>query len=224
MNKKKIALTGIIFLNLLATACGNSRDAAVAAQEIDRSSSGDDAATLDERGTLHYRWDGHGNSDGWAAEVADGISEYGLINAQAPADVAQFCPKYSGLSLEQKKMFWIYLVSSIAELESGFKTTATYKENFNDSSGHKVISRGLLQISLESGNDYGCGIKNGEALFNSQVNLNCGVRILNHWIDKDGRIAGKGGGHWLGAARYWAPFRTKLSKIKGWTKSIPFCH
>ena len=221
MNKKKIALTGIIFLNFLIGACGNSRDAGRAAQAMDPSAN--DAAILDERGALHYRWDGHGGSAAWADEVSQALGDYGLLGLKAPADVAQFCPKYSGLSLEQKKMFWIYLVSSIAELESGFQTHATYTESFVDSSGHKVISRGLLQISLESGNDYGCGIKSGEALFESDVNLNCGVRILHHWIDKDGRIAGKAAGHWLGAARYWAPFRTKLSKIKGWTRSIPFC-
>jgi hypothetical protein len=179
-----------------------------------------------ERGLydINYRWEGYASDgDKWVKYVSDAIDEHGLMNAKQPSDAAEFCPNFKSLSLEQKKMFWIYLVSATAELESSFNPKSSYTEDFKDSSGTKVVSRGLLQLSLESAQDYGCPVSKGADLYDPKTNLDCGIRILEHWIQHDGRIAGKSGSQWLGAGRYWAPFRHKPTKIKGWTKSIPFC-
>ena len=52
------------------------------------------------------------------------------------------------------------LMVEMARYESGFKPEATYKENFKDSQGRFIISRGLYQLSVESANQkaYGCGV------------------------------------------------------------------
>ncbi len=140
-----------------------------------------------------------------------------------PADVSGFCPQYSRMSDREQRDFWVYLISSMTELESSHNPSTSYRENFRDGQGNFVISRGLLQISIESGNAYGCAFRSSQDLHDPFQNLSCGIRILNRWLGRDGRIAGKVNGSWKGGARYWSVLRTgsKLDRIQSWTRS--FC-
>lgn len=143
-----------------------------------------------------------------------------------PADGTTFCPKYNSLTREQRKNFWAYLMSMMTRYESNYNTNTTYTEAFDDSSGTNVISRGLLQLSIESGNAYGCGLKTASELHDPYKNLSCGIRILNRWMGRDGRIAGKVDGSWKGGARYWSVLRSTNSpyaNIVAATKSISIC-
>lgn len=145
-----------------------------------------------------------------------------------PADTATFCPKYRNLNYEQRKKYWIYLISAMARFESGFKTDTSYTENFNDSSGSNVISRGLLQISIESSRGYDCGLTSAQQLHDPFKNLSCGVRILDRWVGRDGRIAGKVDSKWRGGARYWSVLRegdkTSYKSIVSWSRNLKMCH
>src|SRR5829696_2457230 len=91
--------------------------------------------------------------------------------------------------------------------------------------GNWVISRGLLQISKESGNGYGCGIVNEMVLHDPATNIACGVRIMARWIGQDGYIARRQNGKWRGLARYWSPFRKDNHKAQmaAWTRQQPYC-
>ena len=145
--------------------------------------------------------------------------------ANNPADIAQFCPAYSSLSATDKKNFWVYLISSMAELESGHDPAVTYTEAFADVNGKRVVSRGLLQISIESGNAYGCAFKTEAELHDPERNLDCGLRILNKWVGNDGTLAGQKGTAWQGGARYWSVLRKdpNLGKIKAWNNALRMC-
>lgn len=144
-----------------------------------------------------------------------------------PADRALFCPKYSGLSYAQRKHYWTFMLSAMARFESNFNTNSKYTEGFNDSNGSAVISRGLLQISIESANSYGCGFKSAQELHDPLKNLSCGIRILNRWVTRDGRIAGKVSSKWRGGARYWAVLRagdkTSYKSIVKWSQTLSIC-
>ena len=144
-----------------------------------------------------------------------------------PADQTTFCPRYSSLSYAQRKQYWTFLISSMVRFESNFKPEVAYTENFNDSNGRKVVSRGLLQISIESGNAYGCGFKTTQDLHDPKKNLSCGIRILNRWLGRDGRIAGKVSGSWRGGARYWSVLRssnsTPYNSISSWSRGLSIC-
>lgn len=144
-----------------------------------------------------------------------------------PADASLFCPKYKKLSYAQRKHYWAFLISSMVRFESNFDPKLSFKESFNDSQGKPVISRGLLQISIESGNAYGCGFKTTQDLHDPKKNLSCGIRILNRWLGRDGRIAGKVGGAWKGGARYWSVLRagdkTSYKSIVAWSKDLSIC-
>lgn len=144
-----------------------------------------------------------------------------------PADRSMFCPKYSSLSYAQRKQYWAFMLSAMVRFESNFKTETSYTEGFNDSNGKPVISRGLLQLSIESGNAYGCGFKATKDLHDPLQNLSCGIRILDRWVGRDGRIAGKVDSKWRGGARYWSVLRagdkTSYKSILSWSQNLSFC-
>lgn len=145
-----------------------------------------------------------------------------------PADRATFCPKYSGLSYNERKQYWTFMLSAMARFESNFNTNAKYTESFSDANGNHVVSRGLLQISIESGNGYGCQLKTAQDLHDPYQNLACGIRILNRWVARDGRIAGKVSNSWRGGARYWSVLRagdkTSYQSIVKWSKALSICN
>ncbi len=130
-------------------------------------------------------------------EILDGV----------PADMADFCPRYPELTVDERSHVWAYLLSAMARYESNFSVSSAYTENFTDAAGDAVISRGLLQISLESSQGYDCGFTSAEQLHDPFHNLSCGIRILNRWIGQDRRISGKVDGKWKGGSRYWAVLR-----------------
>jgi len=175
--------------------------------------------TTTTTGAVSYRWDDRVGGSAWTQYTREAIDDYGLNQEKVPSDVTAFCPKFNSLGNEQRKMFWTYLVSSITELESGFDPKNSYHEKF----GKKQYSRGLMQMSYESTKGYLCPIHKESDLFIPELNLNCGVKILDHWVAKDGLIAGRSGKKWLGGSRYWAVLRFKSAIIRGWTKQLPFC-
>lgn len=164
----------------------------------------------------------------WSTHVSHALDSLGQDMLDViPADKSLFCPKYSSLSYSQRKQYWAYMLSAMVRFESNFKTETKYTEDFNDSKGNRVISRGLLQISIESGNAYGCAFKTANDLHDPLQNLSCGIRILNRWVGRDGRIAGKVSGSWKGGARYWAVLRagdkTSYNSIVSWSQNLSFC-
>ena len=155
-------------------------------------------------------------------------SAYRSISSLAPAlldtlpsDYKEFCAELPSMNDVEKREFWVHLLSAMAEFESNHNTTLQYRENFRDQRGNYIISRGLLQLSIESGNGYGCNLKSGDDLHDPYTNLDCGLRIINRWVDRDGRIAGKLNGKWAGGARYWSVLRTssRVNQIKSWSKA-----
>lgn len=165
----------------------------------------------------------------------------------------EFCPKYDDLVETEKHEFWAQLISRMVKWESNYKPEAKMAECRKDKciygscskhptlgfcmkGGHKldggvVISRGLIQMSLESSLALGCDwLKKPEDLHDPAKNLQCAVKALTRYVVRDEQIAGNGPGDWKGGARYWAVLRgtsdyTKktLADIKKYTSSLSFC-
>lgn len=169
----------------------------------------------------------HEDGKEWSNHVRTEIDFLGKdLMDVIPGDYATFCPKFKELSYNERKDFWIYLISQMARYESNFNPHTSYKENFSDSGGDRVVSRGLLQLSIESGNAYGCGFRSAKDVHDAEQNLSCGVRILNRWIAYDGRIGGKIKGQWRGGARYWSVLRSAndpYAKIVKATRALEIC-
>lgn len=136
------------------------------------------------------------------AILSNALDVYGKdLLVTEPTDCATF------YCLKDEKKFWFNTIINMAYYESSWKTSTQYKENFKDQKGNYIVSRGLLQISIESGKGYDCPLKTEQDLHDPKINLECGVRILNRWVSRDKRIAGHAGGKWLGGARYWSVLR-----------------
>lgn len=120
--------------------------------------------------------------------------------------------------------FYAEILGALCKYESNFKTHETFKEGFDDSEGQPVISRGLLQISIESANGYGAKLNQAMELHDPATNLRCGVLIMSRWISRDGFISGvkKNPTRYAGMARYWSPFRKpeRVAAIKKAMKQV----
>jgi hypothetical protein len=183
-----------------------------------------------EVSVISMNWDNkHKDYKKWTTYAYDAVTEFGKdMLASNPEDIKTFCPNYRNLGNEEKKMFWMHLVSSMTEFESGFKPETSFKEGFKDNNGDYIISRGLLQLSIESARGYDCTLDNAQDLHSAQKNLECGVRIINRWVRRDGRVAGNVDGQWRGGARYWSVLRKRASssshdKIVAKTRATSIC-
>ena len=135
-----------------------------------------------------------------------------------------YCSTYSNLTPPERQQVWLDILVALTQFESGYDPTRSYTEPFNDSAGRPVISRGLLQISQESANGYGCGITDANQLHDPRTNLQCGLKIASRWVKRDGVVAGGQNRNWLGMARYWSPFRnSKRDEIRAVVAGTPLC-
>lgn len=142
-----------------------------------------------------------------------------------PTDIDAFCPGYANASPANRRAFYVALLAEVAKLESNLDPSVQFTESFNDASGRRVVSRGLLQLSQESANGYGCAIAQAQQLHDPTTNIQCGVRILDRWVGRDQLVAGYVSGAWRGASRYWSVFRDreKLVDIQAATNAQPYC-
>ena len=174
------------------------------------------------------RWGSLPPRDTWTVMALAAVDQLGtqLWSPDfVPNDIANYCPAYAQKGVAERKLFWVGLMSSLARFESNYDPAVTFRESFNDAQGRPVISRGLLQISMESANGYGCAISQAAQLHDPQTNLSCGVRILNRQVRRHGVIATRRDGRWLGAASYWSPFRRddRRSDLARWVAQQPYC-
>lgn len=168
------------------------------------------------------------NHQAWSEHIYRELPTLGPALLESnPVDAKIFCPNYANLEESERKQFWAFFISSMVKFESNFDPKEAYTEGFTDSSGRYVVSRGLLQISLESSKGYRCGFASEKDIHNPTKNLSCGIRILNHWMKKDVRIASRSGLNWKGGARYWSVLRagrkTSYQSIVKWSNDLPFC-
>jgi hypothetical protein len=171
-------------------------------------------------------WDGRLEGREWTALTQGAIDSLApqLLNT-LPADIDAFCPGYKTASAGERRLFYVALLAELARYESNFDPNTRFQENFTDSTGARVVSRGLLQLSQESANGYGCAITQPDQLYVPATNLACAVRILGRWIERDQLIAGYSAGAWRGASRYWSPLRdrNKLVDLQAALNSKPYC-
>jgi Transglycosylase SLT domain len=161
----------------------------------------------------------------WTDSLLKEISGNAFLSV-IPKDHQDWCPNFPVMNLNQRAEFYAQLISIMAKRESGFNPASKYQEAFNDSKGNPVISRGLLQISIESANSYGCGFKDAAELHDPIKNLSCSVKIVERWVTRDQRLGGKVAGKWQGCARYWSVCRSvssSYSAVSGYTKELSLC-
>lgn len=153
--------------------------------------------------SVQYAW----NNKVWDKHLEDAIKYHGLgMLTVIPKDWNDFIDVWPSNQAGLVKFYGKILVE-MSKWESKWNTETSYKENFKDRNGKYIYSRGLFQLSIESGRGYKCDIPTAKSLHEPKTNITCAVRILNRWVTEDNVISGKSGTKWRGGARYWAVLR-----------------
>ncbi|MCU0816082.1 MAG: lytic transglycosylase domain-containing protein [Cypionkella sp.] len=160
------------------------------------------------------RWDHRPEAAHWTDRSLNVVAaEDDQLAEQVPADIEAWCPGYTTASIDERRAFWVGLLSATAKHESTWNPSAA-------GGGGRWI--GLMQISPATARHYNCEAQSTAALKDGAANLACAIRIMSEQVDKDGLVAGGGN---RGIGRDWAPFRnaSKRADIAEWTRSQSYC-
>ena len=160
------------------------------------------------------RWDHHPEAGTWTAAAFVAVAEKDEVLAgRVPEDIAAWCPGYAGAPLDDRRAFWVGLMSAVAKSESSFNPAAA-------GGGGRYV--GLMQISPTTAQANGCDATSAGALKDGGENLECAVEVFSRDVARDGVVAGKGN---LGVGRQWMPLRKagKRAEMAEWTASQPYC-
>ena len=164
----------------------------------------------------HTRWTHKDGSDVWTRAAMVSVSSYGQgLESIVPRDIARWCPAYADNSAEDRRAFWVGMMSALAKHESTYNPRAV---------GGGDLWYGLLQIYPDTAQRYGCRARTGEALKDPVENLSCAARIMNVTVLRDNAIA-MHDGRWRGVAADWGPMsnRSKIAEMSRWTSAQDYC-
>jgi hypothetical protein len=124
-----------------------------------------------------------------------------LLSAKVSRDVNQFCPRFDELSRADKRAYWAYFFQALSGAEAGLNPTSNVQHTEPqvaavDHVSHRMVrSEGLLQLTYEDADRYGCDFDwesdrhlaehdPAKTILQPRNNLLCGVKILkNQLID-----------------------------------------
>ena len=158
-------------------------------------------------------WDVSPNAERWTQAALVALDTHGAaLPATIPADIDNYCPGYRTADREERKAFWVALLSALSRHESTWRP---------DVSGGGGRWHGLLQISPATARGYGCQAQTAAELKVGAANLACGLRIMSVTVPRDGVISAG----MRGVAADWGPFHQsrKREDIKARTRAQPFC-
>lgn len=162
------------------------------------------------------RWEHKSGSDLWTRSAMVSVASYGEgLDSLIPRDIDAWCPAYRQNSTEDRRAFWVGMMSALAKHESTYNPRAV---------GGGDLWYGLLQIYPPTARGYGCRAQTGEALKNPTENLSCAARIMNVTVARDNAIA-LHDGRWRGVAADWGPMsnRRKIPEMSAWTRAQSYC-
>lgn len=164
-----------------------------------------------------YPWRKIDDAEEWTRFTYETLEKDGdaLVKSE-PGDMGFFCPAYPRLNREKRLIFWTRFVSVLAELESTYDSAAATKEETWVSTGLMMLSLGSAQMT-----PFQCDmIRKQSDLADWKKNVACSIRIMSHFISRDGVMTWfeeeERAPAWTGLARYWGPMRdARLQKDKG---------
>lgn len=196
MHPPRYIAAGIIAsLAFLFCACAKHEERAAAAQPPQPEVKPAPATPIDAKKvqlggkTWDPQWD----------EIVERALPPSLLGSQVPRDVRRFCPRFYDLSEVDKRAYWAYFFQALAGAEAGLdpKTRVRHTEPavaVKDAvTGRAVRSEGLLQLTYEDAERYGCDFDwdrdktlkpddPSRTILQPRNNLECGVKILTKQI------------------------------------------
>ncbi len=159
-------------------------------------------------------WDGRKGTSEWTEVAFLAVSEHDdVLAGQVPADIGTWCPGYASATLDERRAFWVGMMSAVSHKESGWNPAAV-------GGGGRYI--GLMQISPATARNAGCEARSAASLKNGAENLACAVEIFADKVAQDGMVAGGGN---RGMGRDWGPFRKAQLRrdMAAWVSKQPYC-
>lgn len=175
-----------------------------------------DAPPLRQGALPRTQWDHHAKGELWTRAALVALRTHGkALEQTVPQDIATWCPAYPDAAPEQRRAFWVGMLSALAKYESRWKPRAV---------GGGDLWYGLFQILPSTARGYGCIATSGAALQVGAANLSCAVRIMAETVPRDRAIAIKDG-RWRGVAADWGPMRSaqKRDAMATWTRGQSYC-
>ncbi len=158
-------------------------------------------------------WNHRPEARAWTGASLAALDDHGApLVKMVPEDIDTYCPGYRTATETERKAFWVMFLSALAKHESTWRP---------DAAGGGGAWLGLLQISPQTAQGYGCRARTAQELKNGSLNLSCGIRIMAVTVPRDGVIS-EG---MRGVAADWGPFHqaSKRSDIQAVTRAQPFC-
>lgn len=159
------------------------------------------------------RWDHVPEAASWTNAALVSVEKYdSKLAAQVPDDIKTWCPGYESASMEDRRAFWVGVLSAVAKYESGYNARAAGAGRYF----------GLMQISTTTARAYRCEANTGSELKSGAANLDCAIKIIARQVGRDGMVSGKGN---RGVARDWGPMsKAKVrADIAAWTGKQTYC-
>ncbi len=159
------------------------------------------------------RWDGHASAKVWTVSALAAVADHdSKLASKVPGDIDVWCPGYDNASTDQRRAFWVAVLSGVAKYESGYNAKAAGAGRYF----------GLMQISPKTAAAYRCEARSGAALKDGSANLDCAIKIIAQQVGRDGMVTGNGN---RGVARDWGPMSKASVRraISGWTSQQAYC-
>lgn len=160
------------------------------------------------------QWDVRPDGQEWTRNTLVALEQHDSVLAGAvPADIEAWCPGYEQASIEDRRAFWVGLMSAVARYESTWNPQAA-------GGGGRYI--GVMQISPVSADYHQCEADTVAELKDGTENLECAAQMMAKAVAKDGLVVGGGN---RGIGRDWMPFRNaeKRAAMAAWTRAQPYC-
>ena len=135
---------------------------------------------------------------GWDKIVEEALPPE-MLSTEAGRDVRQWCPQFNAIGEADKRAFWAYFFQALAGAEAGLKPTARVRHTEPEVAvkdavtGVQVRSEGLLQLTYEDSDRYGCDFDwdadrrlpehdPAKTILQPKNNLTCGIKILDNQL------------------------------------------
>ena len=166
----------------------------------------------------------------WDKVIEDALPPSLLLSNKIDKDVKAFCPRFKVMNEADKRAYWAYFFQALAGAEAGLRPTADVRHTepevaVKDDVTHRMVrSEGLLQLTYEDAERYGCDFDwshdkelpehdPGKTILQPKNNLDCGVRILtNQLIDKKKPL--------LTRSSYWSVLRPRFPGYQEFLKQM----
>ncbi len=161
------------------------------------------------------RWAHVPGHEAWeAASFAALDTHAAILPTIVPDDIDEWCPAYTDNDLEERREFWVGLMSTLARHESTWNPTVV-------GGGGRWF--GLVQISPATARFYQCEATSGQALLDGADNVSCAYRIWATTVPRDNMVS-RGN---RGVAADWGPMHSsqshKREDMRRWIRQQSFC-